>query len=374
MAPRLTVLLATLGDPDQLSGGYLYHRRLADLAPAHGIRFGFVSVPEGPFPLPALTARRLTHAILGEAPDAVIVDSIVAAYLPPAMRRLTRVPLIGSLHQPPGGMDHGPLRTRVQAHLDLLVYRQIPVHLVASQYLAEQLVLAGLPRRRLHVVPPGRDVIPGVGGNGAADPAAAGAVTDHEHADLRQGRAAAFLCVANWIPRKGIAPLLEAFARLPPDAGTLHLVGQTDVDPAYAAGLRRRLADPALEGRVVVHGPRSLEEVAAFYAAADVFVLPSTQEPYGTVYGEAMAMGLPVVGVAAGNLPHLAADGEEGRIVPVGDPAALADAMLELARDEALRCRLGEAARRRAQKRPTWTETAALFFGILRRVVEQHTR
>ena len=85
-------------------------------------------------------------------------------------------------------------------------------------------------------------------------------------------------------------------------------------------------------------------------------------------------MGLPVVGVAAGNLPHLATDGKEGRIVPVGNPAALADAMLELARDEALRRRLGAAARQRAQKRPTWTETAALFFGILRRVVEQHAR
>ncbi len=363
MAPPLTVLLATLGDPDRLSGGYLYHRRLADLAPAHDVRFGFVSVPEGPFPLPALAARRLAHTILDEDPDAVIIDSIVASYLLPAMRRLARVPLIGSLHQPPGGMDHGPLRTRVQARLDLLVYRHVPVHLVASQYLAEQLVLQGIARRRLHVVPPGRDVVPGAApsGNGV-------------HADLRQGRAAAFLCVANWIPRKGIVPLLDAFARLPSDAATLHLVGQTDVDPAYEARVRAHLENPALKPRVVVHGPRSLEEVAAFYAAADVFVLPSTQEPYGTVYGEAMAMGLPVVGVAAGNLPHLATDGVEGRIVPVGNPVALTDAMLELARDEALRHRLGAAARERALKRPTWTETAALYFGIVRRIVEQHVR
>src|SRR5215213_9209372 len=153
MANPLKVLLATLGDPGQLTGGYLYHQRLADLAPAHDARMGFVSVPEGPFPLTALAARRLVHAILDEDPDALVVDSIVAAYLAPAVRRLA------SIHQPPGGMDHGPLRVRVQARFDLYVYRHIPVLMVASQYLADQFVLHGVARRRLHVVPPGRDVL-----------------------------------------------------------------------------------------------------------------------------------------------------------------------------------------------------------------------
>jgi glycosyltransferase involved in cell wall biosynthesis len=367
MADPLVVLLATLGDPGQLTGGYLYHQRLADLAPAHDARIGFVSVPEGPFPLPALAARRLVHAILDEDPDALVVDSIVAAYLAPAVRRLARIPLLASIHQPPGGMDHGPLRVRVQARFDLFVYRQIPALLVASQYLADQFVLHGFARRRLHVVPPGRDVVVGAD---ATDPP--GARNGPTTASLRQGRAAAFLCVANWIPRKGILALLDAFALLPAEAGTLHFAGQTDVDPQYAARVRERLAEPGLRERVVVHGPLRLDEVAALYAAADVFVLPSTQEPFGTVYGEAMAMGLPVVGVAAGNLPHLATDGEEGRIVPIGHPEALAAALAELADDEPLRRRLGEAARRRALKRPTWEETAALFFGLVRQSVDQH--
>src|SRR2546421_293567 len=110
MANPLVVLLATLGDPGQLTGGYLYHRRLADLAP--------------------------------------------------------------------------------------LVYRHISVLLVASQYLADQFVLHGIARRRLHVVPPGRDVLAG------ADASITRDGTQGSMSDLRQGRAAAFLCVANWIPRK----------------------------------------------------------------------------------------------------------------------------------------------------------------------------
>src|SRR5690606_15323918 len=130
--------------------------------------------------------------------------------------------------------------------------------------------------------------------------------------DLRQGRRAAFLCVGNWVERKGIHHLLDAFARLPAVAAILHLAGDDRVEPGYAARVRSRLADPDLAGRVVMHGRLPVSEVAALYQAADAFVLPSIKEPYGTVYGEAMTFGLPVVGWRAGNLPYLAEHEREG--------------------------------------------------------------
>src|SRR4029450_5005493 len=49
----LVASLVTLGPPEQLTGGYLYHRRLAELAPAHGARLDLVPLPALPFPLPA---------------------------------------------------------------------------------------------------------------------------------------------------------------------------------------------------------------------------------------------------------------------------------------------------------------------------------
>ena len=73
--------------------------------------------------------------------------------------------------------------------------------------------------------------------------------------------------------------------------------------------------------------------MAGLYRAADAFVLASVREPYGTVYGEAMAAGLPVVGWRAGNLPHLARHGEEGLIVDPGDVAGLTAALRRLAYD-----------------------------------------
>ena len=80
MANPLNVLLATLGDPGQLPGAISTTQRLADLAPAHGARIGFVRA-RGPFRCRPSAARRLVHAILDEDPDALVVDSIVAAYL-----------------------------------------------------------------------------------------------------------------------------------------------------------------------------------------------------------------------------------------------------------------------------------------------------
>lgn len=347
--------LITLGDPDRLTGGYLYHRRIADRAPRSNARVTFVSIPERRFPLAIADAPAVLRRAYATGARALVLDSIAAAYLGPwlAVRR-PRLPVVGMLHQSPGGIDFGPLRTRMQARLDRLAWDRARLLMVASEALKDELVAGGVPPVRVRVIPPGRDV--------ATNPGP-------PPGDLRQGRGAAFLCVGNWLERKGILSLLDAFASLPANLATLHLAGDTEADPAYADRVRARLARPDLAGRVVVHGPLPIEGVAALYQAADAFVLPSLKEPYGTVYGEAMAFGLPVVGWRAGNLPHLADDGREGMIVPPGDTAGLARALRTLAEDDGLRHRLGTAARERALTRPTWDECAALFFEAIREAI-----
>ncbi|MGH3080479.1 MAG: glycosyltransferase [Gaiellaceae bacterium] len=355
--PHLVLPLITLGDPGRLSGGYLYHLRMADAAPSHAARIIFLSLPEWPFPFAALHGRAVRRRSEQLGASALLLDSIAAAFAGPALalRRLG-VPLVAVLHQPPGGIDHGAVRENAQAPLDRLALRRADLLIAASDHLAEQLVEAGFPRSRIRVVPPGRDVAPASAG---------------PPSDLRKGRRAAFLTVANWLPRKGILDLLEAFARLPAEAGTLHLAGDDAAEPRYAARVRSRLAATDLTGRVIVHGSLALEDVAALYRAADVFVLPASREPYGTVWGEAMAFGLPVVGWRAGNLPYLAEDRREALLVEPGDIDALSGALTRLALDGETRSRLGAAAMRRALSRPTWEASAALFFAAIREVVER---
>jgi Glycosyl transferases group 1 len=350
----LAVSLVTLGSPEQLTGGYLYHRRMAELAPRHDAHLDLLAVPALPFPLPAAVAGRVVKQ--ARRADVLVVDSIAAAFIAP-WRRLTGPrpsrPLAAMLHQPPGGIDHGPPRRAVQAALDRALYRRCDLLMLASETLTAEMY--GLPTV---VVAPGRDVAAAPGG---------------PPIDLRQGRRAALLSVGNWVARKGTLDLLEAFAPLSPALATLHLVGRADVDRRYASRVRARLARPDLQGRVVVHGPVTRDEVAVLYGSADVFVLPSYREPYGTVYGEAMASGLPVVGWRAGNLPSLASNGREGLVLDPGDLASLTAGLERLAEDVDYRERLAAGARERARHLPTWSDTARRFFGLLRELADGAT-
>lgn len=346
-----TVALITLGDPGRLTGGYLYHRRMAEMAPRFGVRLAFISFPQRPFPLAAPAAPFVLRRARAMDADALVLDSIAAPFLGAWPFGEIGIPMLGMLHQPPGGVEGGRVRRALQAPLDRRAYREARLLMVASEVLAERLVAEGVPRSRLRVVPPGRDVAHEIGPSPG---------------DLRRGRRVALIAVANWIEHKGILDLLEALARLPDDTATLHLAGSQDADPSYTERVLRRLAEPDLAGRVVVHGPLPVAEVAALYEAADVFVLPAGRETYGTVFGEAMSFGLPVIGYRAGNIPYLAENEREGLIVEPGDVAGLARSIERLARDDALRLRLGEAAAARAATRPTWEESGRIFFDTIR--------
>ncbi|MBI2490742.1 MAG: glycosyltransferase family 4 protein, partial [Candidatus Rokubacteria bacterium] len=126
-------------------------------------------------------------------------------------------------------------------------------------------------------------------------------------------------------------------------AARLLLVGD---GPARAA-LEARARALGVGDRVLVTG--ATPDVAGHLAAADVLAAPSRNEGMGRALIEALALGLPVVGAAVGGIPSVLGDGSCGRLVPPDDPAALAAALAEVARDAPLRARLAAAAPVRAE-------------------------
>lgn len=95
--------------------------------------------------------------------------------------------------------------------------------------------------------------------------------------------------------------------------------------------------------------PGSRDDVAAVLRELDVFVLGSRREGISNTVLEAMSSGLPVIATATGGNFELVRDGATGRLVPPGDAQALARAMLDYARDGALRGAHGSAARLRVE-------------------------
>ncbi len=334
----LDVTIVTRGSPSQVSGGHLYHRRMAERAAARDARLRFVST----------TAVRNPWR---HATGVVLVDSLVAAAVAPwVWRRPRDRPLAAIIHQPPGGIGNSPRRTSWQRRLDCALYRRCDLLIVTGPLLARQLVEAdGLRVDCLRVIPPGHDLPPG----------------GQRVGDLRGGRRIALLTVANWLPNKGILDVLEAVAALPADDATLHLVGRDDVDRDYAKQVRTRLRAADLAARVVVHGVVQPERVADLYAGADVFVFTSYAETYGMVVGEASAAGLPTVGWRTDHLRRHVTEDADGCLVDVGDIASLSAALHRLSVDGPRRHRLAAAARRRGQQLPTWDAVADDFYGAL---------
>lgn len=339
----LAVTLVTRGSPDQLTGGHLYHRRMAERAAARQATISFVDT------------RRFEDP-LKRSGDVAVIDSITAWSVSPwlARRRLVgrrpTMPVAAILHQPPGGVAIGGLRRMWQRPLDRAAYGRCRLLIATSDALAVALVRDhGLPAHVVTVIEPGSD-LPGC----------------DALAEMRSGHRVALLCVANWLPNKGLLELLDAVAGLAPGDATLHLVGRDDVDVAYTRQVRARLSRRDLVGRVVLHGVVSRDDIGRLYRGADAFVLASVHETYGTVHAEALTAGLPTIGWSSGNLRHLIEDGREGVLVRRGDIAGLRSALARVATDDGWRAELTAAARRRGSRLPTWDTAADSFFAALR--------
>ena len=97
-------------------------------------------------------------------------------------------------------------------------------------------------------------------------------------------------------------------------------------------------------GRVRFAGPLSRDEVLALHRAADAAVLSSAWENFPLAVVEALAVGTPVVSTDVGGVAEVVRDGENGLLVPAGDPAALAAALWRIVAEPGLRERLAAAA------------------------------
>lgn len=143
-------------------------------------------------------------------------------------------------------------------------------------------------------------------------------------------------------PQKDPLTLVKAIRDLP--SVKLMMVG----DGSLRSEVERFIHDNGLASRVILTGKRW--DIPNLLAASDVFVFSSRWEglPYAII--EAMVAGLPVVATRVGGVPELVEDGITGFLVPPKDPKALAEAIQKLLDDPDLRCRMGQAGRKKALK------------------------
>jgi len=182
-------------------------------------------------------------------------------------------------------------------------------------------------------------------------------------AELEGAEGPVILCFGLLRPYKGTEVLLEAFRQVP-DA-ELWIVGNPRMD---VAPLQELAAQARGRVRFVTRFVEEAE-IPAIFRRADLVALPYLDAEHSGVLYTGLAFGKPLVLSAVGGFPEVAATGA-ARLVPPGDPEALAGVLEELITDERARVELGDAATRAAAGPCSWDEAARLTLELYRELIE----
>jgi glycosyltransferase involved in cell wall biosynthesis len=248
------------------------------------------------------------------------------------------IPLVVSTHYHPAARSEPAVKRgllRVQDVLFGMTAYRVARALVVQTDREAELVRAFAPAKKLRTIPPGIDL-------------AAWSSPDADRPDGIDLPEEYFLFVGRVAPNKGLATLLEAVARLEANVRRpLVLMGR---DWGERARLEKRARELG-----VAHLLRFLGHVESPTAyrgvvrRARALVLASEWEAFGLVLLEAMAAETPIVATSVGGVPDVLDGGRAGRLVPYGDPVALAGALRSVLEDARETHRLKSAASERVR-------------------------
>lgn len=335
----------TVGDTSRLTGGYLYHARVFDGLGEFDVEVEEI-VPSGaPVAEQEAAVPKLRALLDPREYDVIVADALARVVCAPYFEDWQRHrPIVAMVHELPSLAASGEKDTRERGFEEPLLRSDLVI--AVSGHGKSVLESRGVPAERIRVVSPGFDAME----------------TPEVRASEGDGTLRA-LCVAQWIKRKDILDLVEAWKESNVPNAYLRLVGEVNADPEYSARIMSAIdGDPSIR----VSGTLDERSLASAYAESDVFVLPSRYEGYGIVYAEALSFGLPVVACDVGPIPELV--GEEGAalLIPPEDAEELSRALRLLLSDGDLRRRMSTAALRRIESLPRWEDTTRGFAEALR--------
>ncbi|HEY6457190.1 MAG TPA: glycosyltransferase family 4 protein, partial [Steroidobacteraceae bacterium] len=170
-------------------------------------------------------------------------------------------------------------------------------------------------------------------------------------------------------PRKGIRFLISAAAQLRARHPELRLV--IAGDGFERADLETQARELGIGDVTTFLGWVANADLAQYFRACAVSVIPSLEEGFGIPAAEAMGCEVPVVASDAGGLPEVVEHNVTGLVVPKGDAAALAAAIDTLLSDAPLRARMGKAGRARALARFDWSRSAEKFVALYQSLLDR---
>jgi glycosyltransferase involved in cell wall biosynthesis len=311
-----------------------YRRQVAPRAHHDGVDAFVAAFEQRGIPVTVIEERRALDATAAAAVSTTIArlrPDIVQTHNIKSHAFVARA--LGRPHVPWVAFHHGYTATDLKVRLYNLVDRwslpRADAVVTTCGPFADELTGAGIDRRRITVLH-----------NAAGDVAPMDRASARRLLGLNEGPIV--VAVGRLSREKGHDVLVDACAllrRVCRDEPTLLIAGEGPERNRLAERARRRGVRLRLDGFQT--------SIAPYYAAADVFVLPSRSEGSPNVLLEAMAAGCPIVASRVGGVPEIAGSGEV-QLVPRDRPMALAQAVAQVFSSPPLADRLGRWARRRA--------------------------
>ncbi|MCC6912898.1 MAG: glycosyltransferase family 4 protein [Rhodospirillaceae bacterium] len=345
------VWFAIPGDPETLTGGYVYARRLMDALPGAGWTPRRLSWP-GAFPYPSEEDLKAVRASLEALPPraTVLIDGLAYGALPTSVLDGLNVRIVALVHHPLA--RESGIASAEAAHFEkteraALTFAQRVV--VTSPATAQTLTQDfGVPQNKIHIALPG---------------------TERAARAQGAGDVPLILTVGTLTPRKGHDVLIAALAEVADLPWKSEIVGSRERDLATTALLRKLIEHHDLGRRVTLAGEMNGDALRGAYGRADIFALASRYEGYGMVFAEALAHGLPVAACAAGAVTETVPK-DAGLLTPPDDVRAFAGTLRRMLNDCALRAKLADAAWRHGQALPQWSDTAHAVANALNLTLE----
>ncbi len=341
--------LVIYGSLDTPTGGFLYDRLLVEHLRRAGHAVSVFSMPWGTYPhrLWANLSLRLAQSIRRANLDLLLEDELnhpSLAALNPLLRRRGQ-PIVAIVHhlrsEEPAPRLVAPLLREIERTylrgVDAYIYN-------SSATRASVQALAGA-------------MAPGIVAHPGGDRLGPGLTMDRIRARANKSGPLEVIFLGSVTPRKQLHTMVEALAHMEPGLARLRVVGDLARAPRYARRLCERASALGLDGRVQWLGRRTDAEVAQHLAASHVLAVPSAMEGFGIAYLEGMAYGLPSLAASRGGASEIVENGVTGYLLAGDGPAAVVDALRQLAADRKRLAQMGMAARRVYEAQPTWAES-----------------
>jgi glycosyltransferase involved in cell wall biosynthesis len=396
----MNIILVIYGDIDQVTGGYLYDRKVVEGLRARGVSVQVHALQKRPYvyaPLQGFTRQvrdLVSGGIRNETVQAlVVVDELThpSFFVSLLLRRRPVKHLVTLVHHLRSDERLGPVQRFISKMYEKTLLNRCTLIIVNSSITQDSVRRCLKTDIPVLVCRPGSDTL----------------VQDRfsaAHQQLKVSTEAVHLLnVGNVIPRKGHTTLIEALSSMPELSWRLTIVGKDEPDSRYSRRLHDMIYAAHIKNRISFAGTVDDAELVQLYSDSDLFVFPSFHEGYGIALAEAMRFGLPFVAFDSGGVREICgpivpvdlnkmddihagkvnaaargayeqnreSDGENvlrcrgGFLVRRDSPNNFVLVLSRLIQDGGLRRRLSEEARQRSGELPKWEETGDCFYRAL---------